>query len=440
MNRRLRIVAIGSKYVERKLCGGRRKVLGTLSQQWLCYHYDAGFGPRDSLDPLARCACLCAKYISLLTLHLISSFLGGSKPKIKKTKEERAGPRRRKKKKKQQGLNEQDFDDSDSEFNLDTSDLLEKKSQGSNNSSQPRRNRSSWASKMSAEPSNCNLDSSNWLGGLLGQSQSSQFNVVDGIFTPPRRRTTSREQAESSDTWLDLQAEWIFSKQHMIDVEYALEAAERKKWSEWAVHAAEIERKRRIQIMDELDKAEIHERQRRQKWAISAIEKERNERISTQFLTNLTATNWFNETISSFNLQNYDVVCPYYKLGCRFVCRKIDIQKHMKSCPFALEVPDRSEKIIATDYEVVCPNCVLGCTFIGRRKKLHEHLTESCAYKGKSRQEENDERQLLKEIVIPSISLSHSLCLSPTHTLSLPHTLSVSLSPSLNLSPSTSLY
>jgi hypothetical protein len=333
------------------------------------------------------------------------SSIGGVKSKVKKTKEERAGPRRRKKKKKN-GTNGNDFDDSDSEFNLDTSDLLEQKSQGSNGSSH-RRNRSSWNSKMSEPQANSNIDSSDWLGGLLGQSQNSQFNVVDGIFSPPRRRTASRD-AESSDTWLDLQAEWIFSKQHMIDVEYALEAAERKKWSEWAVHAAEIERKRRIQIMDELDKAEIRERQRRQQWAISAIEKERNERISTQFLTNLTATNWFNETISSFNLQNYDVVCPYYKLGCRFVCRKTDIQKHMKSCSFALEVPDRAEKIISTDYEVVCPNCVLGCTFIGRRKKLHEHLAEACAYKGKSRQEENDERELLKEIVTspPRFALS----------------------------------
>jgi hypothetical protein len=243
--------------------------------------------------------------------------------------------------------------------------------------------------------------SSDWLGGLLGWNQDIQFNVVDGLFTPPRRRTASRD-AESSDAWLDLQAEWLFSKQHMIDVEYALEEAERKKWSEWAVHAAEIERRRRIQIMDEMDKAELRERQRRQQWAISAIEKERNERISTQFLTNLTATNWFNETISSYNLQNYDVVCPYYKLGCRIVCKKTEIQRHMKTCPFALEVKDHSEKIISTDYEVVCPNCVLGCTFIGRRKKLHEHLADSCLYRGKSRQEENDERELLKEIVRPS--------------------------------------
>lgn len=248
-------------------------------------------------------------------------------------------------------------------------------------------------------PVSQNIESSpDWLSGLFGRSHNTQFNLVDGLFTPPRRRTVSRED-DSSDAWLDLQAEWIFSKQHMIDVEYALEAAERKKWSEWAVHAAEIERRRRIQLMEEMDKAELRERQRRQQWAISAIEKERNERISTQFLTNLTATNWFNETISSYNLQNYDVVCPYYKLGCRSVCRKTEIQKHMKTCKFALEVKDDSEKIVLTDYEVVCPNCVLGCTFIGSRKKLQAHLSETCLYRGKSRQEENDERELLKEIV-----------------------------------------
>lgn len=342
----------------------------------------------------------------------------GIKPKAKKTKEERAGPRRRRKKKKKNTRTD-DENDSDSDFNLDTSDLLEQKSQGSNASSHHRsKSRSSWIPRT-ADPSYSNLhhsnnsqvDSSDWLGGLLGWGPESQFNV-DGLFTPPRRRTTSRD-VESSDAWLDLQAEWLFSKQHMIDVEYALEEAERKKWSAWAVHAAEIERRRRIQIMDEMDKAELRERERRQQWAISAIEKERNERISTQFLTNLTATNWFNETISSYNLQNYDVVCPYYKLGCRVVCKKTEIQKHMKSCSYALEVKDHSEKIISTDYEVVCPNCVIGCTFIGRRKQLHEHLAKSCLYRGKSRQEENDERELLKEIV----------CFLPPHSLSSLHRL-----------------
>ena len=150
--------------------------------------------------------------------------------------------------------------------------------------------------------------------------------------------------------------------------------------------------------MDEIDKSELRERQIRQQWAISAIEKERNERISTQFLTNLTATNWFNETISSYN-DDYDVVCPYFKLGCRSICRKTEIQKHMKLCKYAIEVPRHAEEKSLTDYEVVCPNCVLGCAFNGSIKMLQKHLTESCLYKGKSRQEEHDERQMLKEHV-----------------------------------------
>lgn len=325
------------------------------------------------------------------------------KVKTKKTKEERAGPRRRRKKKKnkQVEVNENENEnDSDSDFNLDTSDLLEQISQGSNSSSQ-RKLRSYWNSRTIdalSQANSINVEHSDWLVGLLGHDSKKNFNVMDGLVSPPRRRLFSHE-TDSSDAWLDLQAEWLFSKQYLIDAEYALETAERKKWSEWAVHAAEIERRRRIQVMDEIDKSELRERQRRQQWAIAAIERERNERISTQFLTNLTATNWFNETISSYN-DDYDVVCPYYKLGCRSICRKTNIQKHMKSCKYAIEAPHHSDEKMLTDYEVVCPNCVLGCVFIGSRIMVQKHLAESCLHKGKSRQEENDERQMIKEIVI----------------------------------------
>ena len=165
------------------------------------------------------------------------------------------------------------------------------------------------------------------------------------------------------------------------------------------MYAAERERRRRMLILEEMELAELRERQKRQKWASSAIERERNERMSTQFLTDLTATNWFNEMITTY-AADYDVVCPYYKLCCRAICRKTDIEKHMKECKFAVELATALNKeIVVRNYEVVCPNSVLGCPYIGEKQALAKHLDESCEYKGKTRQQENEERQMLKEFV-----------------------------------------
>ena len=92
------------------------------------------------------------------------------------------------------------------------------------------------------------------------------------------------------------------------------EQEERERWGKWAIQAMEIERQRRIHVNATLEKAETVERSRRRQWALDAIEMERNDRISSQFLNSLTATNWFNETISTYS-DDYELVCPYYKLG-----------------------------------------------------------------------------------------------------------------------------
>jgi hypothetical protein len=305
--------------------------------------------------------------------------------KTKKTKEERAAPRRRRRKKSQPGSCD------GSEYDFDTSDLTEKRS-----------NETTFPRHRSGTDGEEYLD---WFGSLIGLNGGPSMNLASALLLP---HSAPPAQDPGSSEWLALQAEWLVSKQQtLIDIEYEAEAAERKKWSEWAMYAAEMERRRRMLILDEMDKAELRERLKRQKWASSAIERERNERVSTQFLTNLTSTNWFNETISTYT-RDYEVVCPYYKLGCREVCRKTDIERHMKGCKFAIELATALNKeIIVANYEVVCPNSVLGCPYIGGRQALTQHLDESCEYKGKTRQEEHDERQLLKEYVSDSL---HCLC------------------------------
>jgi hypothetical protein len=159
-----------------------------------------------------------------------------------------------------------------------------------------------------------------------------------------------------------------------------------------------MERKRRINVLQELDAEQEIERQARRRWAIKAIEQERAERISAQFLSTLSSTNWFNETITDYH-EDYELVCPYYKLGCRVSCRRGTIGKHLKKCRFALELVEQGLPETPGGYEVVCPNSILGCTYIGNLDDLHKHLTE-CSHAGQTVQQEIEERLLLKQHVI----------------------------------------
>ena len=64
---------------------------------------------------------------------------------------------------------------------------------------------------------------------------------------------------------------------------------------------------------------------------------ERAARISSNYLDTLAGTCWLNETISTYS-EDYELVCPYYKLGCRAVCRRAVLTKHMRECTYAFEI------------------------------------------------------------------------------------------------------
>ncbi len=175
------------------------------------------------------------------------------------------------------------------------------------------------------------------------------------------------------------------------------EEKHRYHWTKWAIAAAESERRRRIFINTILDDDERKERKLRQQWAIEAIERERDERISSHFLAALTSTHWFNTTISAYN-EDYELVCPYYKLGCRLTCRRSTLTKHLQSCSFACEPVVKSSSI--DDQEVICLFSTIGCNFIGNLEQVKAHLLD-CPFKGKSQLEEsNDERLRRKSKVI----------------------------------------
>ena len=182
---------------------------------------------------------------------------------------------------------------------------------------------------------------------------------------------------------LELQNEWRNSKIVLGEEDYLLEEIERKKWRAWAVFAAETERRRRINLLKELDLEEAKERVTRRRWAIDAIERERNERVSKQFLATLSSTSWFHRTISNYN-DDYELVCFYFRLGCREKCRRSTLNQHLKTCVFALESKsstlDNQSAIIDVDNYLVRSSQSLELTCnvdFFKRRKWFSYLSSS---------------------------------------------------------------
>lgn len=143
-----------------------------------------------------------------------------------------------------------------------------------------------------------------------------------------------------------------------------------------AIAAAEEERRRR---MREREEEEYGERRTRQAWALNAIEEERRRRMSQYFLDAMATTAWFGDTISSFCAE-YEIVCPYSHLGCRHICLRNDLERHLQAeCVFNKEPPREAYTTVDTEeYEVMCPNAVLGCTHSCWRQDLQAHLDGGC--------------------------------------------------------------
>lgn len=161
-----------------------------------------------------------------------------------------------------------------------------------------------------------------------------------------------------------------------------------------------------------------------------------------QFLLSIQGTNWFQETISSVDL-DYDVVCPYSSLGCRHTCLRTELEEHLaNNCRFNKEPHDSDDtdtqvnlvnisdtsitsthyhcqkqkamyeacigklltiydyysahscilhtvrytrhfsfQAYASEYEVVCPNTILGCDHSCSRSSLAQHL-DTCRFSG----------------------------------------------------------
>ena len=162
----------------------------------------------------------------------------------------------------------------------------------------------------------------------------------------------------------------------------------RAAWAAYAVSAAEAERSRRIAVDDELDWANQLERERRQKWALDASKEEQRRRIREGFAREAQGTRWFEGLLGKKD-EDYEVVCPYSKFGCRHCGPRSQIGRHLESCPARIE--KKPAEIVDKDYEVVCPNSFMGCCATFPLSHLQTHL-QTCPFSDASRASERSTR------------------------------------------------
>ena len=162
----------------------------------------------------------------------------------------------------------------------------------------------------------------------------------------------------------------------------------RAAWAAYAVSAAEAERSRRIAVDDELDWANQLERERRQKWALDASKAEQRRRIREGFAREAQGTRWFEGLLGKKD-EDYEVVCPYSKFGCRHCGPRSQIGRHLESCPARIE--KKPAEIVDKDYEVVCPNSFMGCCATFPLSHLQAHL-QTCPFSDASRASERSTR------------------------------------------------
>lgn len=61
--------------------------------------------------------------------------------------------------------------------------------------------------------------------------------------------------------------------------------------------------------------------------------------LPPQFLLSIQDSSWFQGTISAVEL-DYEIVCPYSSLGCRHICLRTSLERHLAECRFNKEPED----------------------------------------------------------------------------------------------------
>jgi DNA polymerase sigma len=177
---------------------------------------------------------------------------------------------------------------------------------------------------------------------------------------------------------------------------------EQRRFSQvYAIALMEEERRRRVQVLADMQQRDDNERALRREWAISVMEEEHRSIMRDMFVNNISSTDWFQEMVTPV-INDFEIVCPNHIVGCYEICNRKNIEAHLEVCPYAREATqeDGTEVALMIDEaEIVCPNAVLGCKFTFRRDALHAHL-KVCKHRGQSQDEANIEREEWRERVI----------------------------------------
>ena len=208
--------------------------------------------------------------------------------------------------------------------------------------------------------------------------------------------------------------------------EEAQEAARRRFWAQWAIRQAELERERRVLVLEALRLEEEGERCARRAWAVDAIAIEQRERHRAEFLRGTLNTQWFQGLVEPGYDVDYEVACPNHTIGCNHTCPRSALERHLlQDCVFgagverhqrqaerdalaqALKLRQQAAAMHRRnngegeeeggegdfaltdeegvgghplDYEIMCPNATLGCNVSYPISQLQNHLQHLCMY------------------------------------------------------------
>jgi DNA polymerase sigma len=244
---------------------------------------------------------------------------------------------------------------------------------------------------------NSDIDRMEELNRVINQNAPPITNVSNLSTGPipsfsPLARPPKNSNSSSSN--------WIFSSSS----DDTQNVDNRKWWTSYVVAAAEVERQRRIKLNDEEIDEEARERYERQEWARRAIEAEQ-QRIISEY-----ENNQRNDTVqhideSSEYKDDYIIVCPNVSKGCEYEGHLRDIELHLVECEFShgvkndvvnngTETSSNNDNVDDnSSYGVImCPYSYFGCDHCCVKNELEEHI-QACEFRGKTREDEEIERQ-----------------------------------------------
>jgi hypothetical protein len=110
-----------------------------------------------------------------------------------------------------------------------------------------------------------------------------------------------------------------------VETEVEQEQMERRFSQAYAIALMEEERRRRVQILADMQQRDDNERALRREWAISVMEEEHRSIMRDMFVNNISSTDWFRAMVDPV-VNDFEIVCPNHIVGCHVICHRNNLE------------------------------------------------------------------------------------------------------------------